>query len=42
MRVVAVLATVVGLSIIAMLALVVMDVAVQAVDHLRQHFRPAR
>ena len=38
MRVVAVLATVVGLSIIAMLALVVMDVAVQAVDQFRQHF----
>ena len=39
MRVVALLATVVGLSIIAMLALVVMDVAVQAVDQFRQHFQ---
>jgi hypothetical protein len=39
MRVVAVLATVVGLMIIAMLALVVMDVAVRAVDLLRQQFR---
>jgi len=38
MRVVALLATVVGLSIIAMLALVVMDVA-QAMDQFRQHFQ---